>query len=548
MTKKSKHIRQSRYNFKLSLILLLIPLAVGAFTVTAIFNGLYSHSLADLGSSRLETKGWQSASDALIKAQPVYERKFAYHKVEQGQTLEEIAQYFSVDRASLLLNNPGKIVAGTTIKITPVERPLEATAGPNGAIGSAIVTQDDGMLRITNKYKLDHPIVTNLPDLAGYLAPYGAIEQTGPKTFRINKAISLDGDIRLDLTNTTVTKLELLSTPDQVTCLCMDGSSVLIDTVEISSIDPNTKKPDIDPSDGRSFVRMKNGRMDILHSKITYLGNGTPSTLTAKAQLSSLQREGGVYGTSWRTSDNQLGSQVVTGWVEDNQFAYNHFGAYSYGVSGMLWRGNHFYKNDIYGLDPHDDSNNALIENNVFESNGRHGFIVSKRCNYNVVRNNTSLNNKFHGFMLHQDSSYNLVEDNIAYGNVDNYVIYASNFNTVRNNLSYIPSTSHVRINEASSNNFVIGNKLYGGIRGIYLYDGVNTTYIANNELKNTGKELQTKGANNTFFGGNILGSIDYDIAPEDNLVFGVSRIDRSVVDIPTNPPLPKGYKPWPRG
>lgn len=533
------------YNIRPSLFLLVLPLLVGALTIGAISTGLYTRNLADAGSERLVTPGWDKARDLLLSKQPDYERKYAFYQIKPGQTIESIAAYFGIKTDDIAALNPkGRLVAGTHIKIPVIQTALTPTSGPNGQLANAIVEQDGNMLRVINKYDgKRQPVITTIPELAAFLAPHNVIEKVGDKTYRINKAFSLDGNIRLDITRASVTKLELRSSPNDITCLCMDESLALIDGVEITSYDPATKQPDKQYTDGRSFVRMKNGRLDVLNSKITYLGNGLRNTLTKQAAASTMQKEGGVYGISWRISDDQLGSEIATGWIENSVFEKNHFGSYTYGASGMVWRGNHFVANDVYGLDPHDDSNNALIENNYFERNGKHGFIVSKRCNYNVIRNNTSDTNKLHGFMLHQDSAYNLIENNISYGNVDNFVIYDSNFNTIRDNVSYNAKSSHVRINKPSGNNFVTGNKLYGGNRGIYLYDEVLNTYIANNTIQGTEKHIQTAGARNTVFFDNIIDALGYDIAKPDRFVFGPNWVETVKYTTPAKPGLPKGYR-----
>lgn len=539
-TKKShKKVKRGglRRNTRPVFIILLLPLLIGLSVATAIVSGLYQRNLADFGSKRLETPNWNQAEATLADAQPDYDRQFAYYKLKDGQTLESVADYFSVNRQKLASLNPGIVTAGTTIKVPPVEKPYEPTTGPNGRLGQAIVVDDRGLIRVTHKYRLRQPIITNLPELNAYLAPYNAMEQTGPTSFRILRPISLDGDIRLDVTPATATKLELVSTPTQVTCLCFDESAALFKDVTVSSYDPTTKQPDKTFADGRSFVRMKNGRMDLLNSKFSYLGNALEEVSDSKASgANPFLQEGGVYGVSWRISKGRLGSQITTGWVEKSTFERNHFGTYTFGASGMLWRDNRFAYNDVYGLDPHDDSNNALIEGNVFENNGKHGFIVSKRCNYNIIRNNIATGNKLHGFMLHQDSAYNVMENNISYGNEDNYVVFASNFNTVRNNKSYAPLSSHIRVNAQSNNTYITGNEMIGGPRGIFLYDRVANTLIADNTIQNIGKNLQTQNAKNTLFARNTIDDLQYDVAEGDSgsMIFGNNTVRNTDSQVPT--------------
>jgi len=527
-------VRKRRFwrNLKPASILLLVPIATGALMVVVLTSGLHSYQLANEAGNRLRTNSWQAAAATMLKAQPDYVRKYAYYQVKPGQTADDVAAYFGVSARGLAKQNPGRILPGTTIKVSPVESPLSPEASTK-TIRKARIVKDGDLIRIQNEYRLGKTIVTNIPELATLLKSYDAIDKTGPKTYRLNRAISVEGDIRVDITSDTVSKLLLTSTPDTLASLVFDESSVLFKDVSVSSLDPATGKPDINSPDGRSFIRMKNGRMDVIGSTISYLGNGLKETLSPKARQSTAQKEGGTYGVSWRVSDDKLGVEIATGWVADSTFEHNHFGAYTFAASGILWRDNRFERNEVYGLDPHDDSNNALIEGNVFDSNGKHGFIVSKRCNYNIIRNNRSIGNKLHGFMLHQDSAFNLIENNDSFGNVDNFVIYESNSNTIRDNRSYVPKSSHIRINSNSHNTFVTGNKLFGGSRGVYLYDGVGTTYVSGNSLNGVDESIQTVGATNTFYGGNTQGLVNYDIAAGDTFIFGVNEIDESVAPIP---------------
>lgn len=533
-----KHKRVSRKrpvwrNIRPMTILLVVPIILFGLTVTVLTTGVRAYILASHGNERLRTDGWQEAAEIMRGVQPDYARKWAYYAIKPGQTVEEVADFFGVDVKQIRQDNPGRLIAGVTVKIRPTAKQLQPVR-PNGRIDRAIIVEDGDLLRVQNEYGLDRPITTDIDGLMDLLRGYKAIERTGPGTYRLNRAISIEGDIRVDLTSPDLSKLELTSTPDVLASLVFDQSSVLIKGISITSVDPSTGKPDLDSPDGRAFVRMKNGRMDVIDSKLSYLGNGLKETLSAKAKVSTAQQEGGTYGFSYRILKGKLGTEISTGWVEGSTFEHNHFGAYSFGASGIMWKDNIFRKNEVYGLDPHDDSNNAMIVGNLFDSNGKHGFIVSKRCNYNVIHDNVSVNNKLHGFMLHQDSAYNLIEDNVSYGNTDNFVIYGSNWNTVKDNVSYSPRSSHIRINSNTSNTFVTGNTMTGGDRGVYLYADVDSTFVADNVFQGFSETIQTAGASNTFFGSNVEEAVNYDIQSGDTVIYGVNKIRSSRVEIPT--------------
>ena len=103
------------------------------------------------------------------------------------------------------------------------------------------------------------------------------------------------------------------------------------------------------------------------------MGNGLPATQNQSKALANNKKvlsEGATYGFSyrvspsgyWARSTRPVGSRT-------RPFKNNHFGGYTFGATGMLWKDNLFAHNDVYGLDPHDDSNNALvIEGNHFLS------------------------------------------------------------------------------------------------------------------------------------------------------------------------------------
>lgn len=538
----NRHKKKPFRHLKPTLIMVTIPLVIGVFAFAFLLSGSFGQALSQLGAKRLETPDWRRAQNVFLEHQPEYQRKFAYYQLQEGQNLAKVSDFFSVPEAKLADINPGTLVAGTTIKLPPPEHPLAETSGPNGSIFSARVEIDGGLIRVNHDYKFA-TAVTDLPELMRFLKPYNAIEKTGERSYRLNRAISLEDNIRLDMTDRTVTKLELRSQPGDVTCLCMDRAAVLIKDVEITSVDPATGKPDTNHEDRRSFIRNKGGRMDILNSSISFLGNGLIK-YADPADKPTLQKEGGTYGVSWRISDDRLGQDVVTGWVEGTDFVRNHFGAYTFGASGMTWRNNYFYKNDVYGLDPHDDSNNALVEYNVFANNGKHGFIVSKRCNYNIIRHNTSYGNKLHGFMLHQDSAYNVIENNVAADNVDNYAIYASDYNTIRNNRSYNAKSNHVRINSGARNSYITGNQLFGSGRGIYLYGGVKNAYVASNNIQGTSEVMATAAAQGVFVGGNTLESLSFDLLPNDWVIFGKNTVSAETPTIPHRWPLPAQFTP----
>ncbi len=519
---------KSKARFKLSLLLLLIPVVTGIGILIFVFSNTYRVGLGRLGADRLITTDWGVADKAFKVHQPTPGRKYAYYRLKEGQNVQNVAAHFSVNPQKLAALNPGTLAAGATVKITPLEAPFQPIKQTNGLLSQARIIEQNGIVRVKNDFKFPK-VVTNMPELVHLLMPYGVFEQTGPKSYRMNKSVSIEENIRIDITGDTVDQLELTSAPHNALCLCFQNSEALIQNTSITSYEPNLKGPDTVQTDERSFVRAyASARMDVISSKVSYLGNGLDIS------TNPVQNEGGTYGISWRIPKGGLGIDLATGWVEGNTFYKNYYGSYSFGASGMVWRKNHYLENDIYGLDPHDDSNNALVEDNIFERNHKHGFIISKRCNYNVIRNNVSFGNKLHGFMIHQDSVYNVIENNVAYDNTDNYVIFASDYNTIRNNRSFNPRGSHIRINAGAVNTYITNNELYGGSRGIYVYGGARNIYVANNRIQQVGQVLATNGAQNVFLADNTIAGLYFKMANNDRIIFGPNQVADTIPALPS--------------
>ena len=110
----------------------------------------------------------------------------------------------------------------------------------------------------------------------------------------------------------------------------------------ITSWDPGRRGPDTTESDGRSYLVAKGGRMDVADAAFTNLGFGT----------------GESSGVAWRGWPGE----PTRGSVVGSQFAHNHFGAFTFEAVDMLWTRNVFAANDVYGFDPHDQSNDRIPE------------------------------------------------------------------------------------------------------------------------------------------------------------------------------------------
>jgi parallel beta-helix repeat protein len=257
------------------------------------------------------------------------------------------------------------------------------------------------------------PAPYTLPELATLFPT--AVDARGTAVL-VSASIEVANGAELVIDETTP-DVRLLSEPDGFAAIIARGGGITIngddrDDVRLSSWNPSGSSADDDPSDGRSFLLTIGGRMDIGNADIGHLGFGTGSSS----------------GVAWRGGHHTPGlpPSPAGGDVMDSEFHHNWFGAYTFEAEKMRWVGNTFADNSAYGFDPHDLSNDFLVEHNVAHGNGRHGFIFSRGCERNVLRDNVAFDNRGHGFMIDDGRSVDAPtaqaarlpsDDNVLIGN-----------------------------------------------------------------------------------------------------------------------------------
>lgn len=460
-----------------------------------------------------------------------------------GDGIGNIAAAYGSDFSTVLLANVAKITNWNRI---PAGLIFSIPAKDTTLTGYARFNYQrfyDDFLSITYDQTTNTIIVAgrgktvNLLNIQNSVGKDLLTEET-PGVWLLKANLYLKSGTTLNLDKNEVTWLKLLSTKDKFTYVRGLNTTIEVNGVKVTSWDTAKNDYDREMQDGRSYILVKDGsRMDILDSDLGYLGYPR-----------ALSPETSPYGVSWRMSTGKLGSTLLTGDIERSKFHNNYFGAYTFGATGMTWRENEFFNNVRYGLDPHDDSNGFLVENNVFHDNGSHGLIFSKRCVENVIRNNISYGNKLHGIMLHQNSNNNLIEGNKLYDNNDGIAIWDSSYNIIRNN-QITNNKRGVRTNDVSIHNLVEKNNISGNSQyGIYTYEKSDENIFRNNTLhdnlvglyiktngneitKNdiqhnkTGIYLLSNVTNNKIFNNKIFYSLEYGI---------YAKIDENVSN-PTN-------------
>jgi poly(beta-D-mannuronate) C5 epimerase len=275
-----------------------------------------------------------------------------------------------------------------------------------------------------------------------------------------------------------VDELRLRSDPSRSVQITADHGTLDIAATKIISWDSAVGEPDRQTSDGRAFIRVRSklgpdgvsaleSRMDVIDSEIAYLGYNASE----------------AYGLAWKVNgftgaNADLFDRVqVRGNIIGSHIHHNYYGVYTFGHQDGVWRDNEVDHNIGYGIDPHDDSDDLVIENNDVHDNGNHGIIASKRCDHLVIRGNRSYRNLGNGIMLHRASDDALVEDNQSYDNGDaGIAIFASHRATIRNNSLLRNAKAGVRLSMGAADNRVIGNQIAdSGKYGFYFYRGSDT-------------------------------------------------------------------------
>ncbi len=430
--------------------------------------------------------------------------KFAYYRLKRGETLESVTRKFNLKSQAViqLVNEPFAVSPGLGFWGQQIKIPFEELRTP---IDRKITSVPTTLQKIT------YDSLTNTINVVGkgsVLTPLKirnalplnqrfVLEETAPMEWILRANLYLDAETTLILTGDEVKKLKLLSEPERAVWIRSENGNILIQETDISSWSEKNNAPDTDNKDGRAYITAKgSGRMDILDSEISYLGSAGGEKRGGLF--------GGSYGVSWKIENGSFRNSLTTGVARRNKIHHNYFGLYSYGATGLEITENEVYENDEYGLDPHDDSNNLLIENNRVHNNGNHGIIISKRCFNNIIRKNVSRDNRLHGIMMDRQSNNNLVVENLTRNNADGIAVYDSYNNYIAGNRIINNSKSGIRLNMHSAENLVWNNVFNENNRGIYLYGGTGKNYFFENKVKNNRAGIVVKDSDLNYFQSNL--------------------------------------------
>jgi parallel beta-helix repeat protein len=308
-----------------------------------------------------------------------------------------------------------------------------------------------------------------LPDVARLVArspqPDWLTEES-EGVWLLRAALAQAAGTHLSIAEPRVKELRMLT--GKMVYLVGVSSKVSVTGVTVTSWRPEGG-PDPKAGIARPFVSYdrKGAVIEATRSRFTHLGgNGTMA-----------------YGVSW--------GRGSTGSAIDSTFDHNYFGAYTNAAVGVVFRGNVFRENDLYGLDPHTNSRRLKIDRNESYRNGKHGIILSEHVVDSTITNNRTYENAANGIMMDDRSDNNVITGNRTWHNGgDGIVLQNSSGTTVRRN-TVAGNRLGVRIGGASLSNTVTENQMINNQRGVEVYNGPPTqaaiaagTTLSSNQLK----------------------------------------------------------------
>jgi parallel beta-helix repeat protein len=328
---------------------------------------------------------------------------------------------------------------------TPPREPFRAAFAANGQVSIVLPTRELA-------YSLSE-VIARFPD---------SLLRVKPETVLLREHLFVGMGARLEIGSSDLRTLLLASDAKGFTSLVGFRGEIALTGNEkqellVRSWDAAANSPDQLLDDGRAYVLVRGGRMDIRYTTLSELGFGLGQTS----------------GVAWKG----YGDEISRGDVLYSRFERNQFGAYTYEAEAMRWLHNRFANNIGYGFDPHDFSNDFVVEHNIANGNGSHGIIFSRGCSNNRIRHNIVFNNRGHGIFI--DDGKVLKNDQPRYAEPvpsnDNLVEY----NAIWNNEVGIAF-------EGGSNNIVSANQLANNATGIRLNDNVSENTFANNTIRDS--------------------------------------------------------------
>jgi parallel beta-helix repeat protein len=205
-----------------------------------------------------------------------------------------------------------------------------------------------------------------------------------------------------------------------------------------------------------------------------------------------------------------------SGLIVDSSFENLYYGFYAFEAENVQLIGNEYRDGIVYGLDPHDRSNNLVMAfNSAYGTRKKHGIIISREVDDSFIIGNLSFDNAGTGVMLDRESRGTVVYANTLIGNKgDGFAALESPCALVSNNRIERNGRTGIKVRNSwdvqIDSNIVRQNKGAGieayvdrledakgsEARNFKLdpYFPVSTLIVVRNQLQENATAIQTRG------------------------------------------------------
>src|SRR5215207_2476839 len=206
------------------------------------------------------------------------------------------------------------------------------------------------------------------------------------KNWILNAGITVNKDAMLNIDSDDVTWLKIVPGEAKPNAIKVDGS-LKVDSVKITSWNPKTNDY-VQFSEAVKFDELQ--YMKELRPYIKINSGATGPTIIQNSELAYMGYScNGCGGVTFNGGENSI--------LKNNEIHHIYKGFYSKEMKHMLIEGNHVYRNDKYGIDPHTETHNMTIRNNTVYDNGNSGIICSLDCYNIMIEGNEIYNNGNNG-------------------------------------------------------------------------------------------------------------------------------------------------------
>ncbi|XVQ10656.1 right-handed parallel beta-helix repeat-containing protein [Spirillospora sp. CA-255316] len=351
--------------------------------------------------------------------------------------------------------------------------------------------------------------------------------------------------------------IRMRSVPGQFTSIVSSGASVRINgsaqnPVRFLSWNDDTRQPDTQVSDGRSYIRAIGGEFSMKYTEVSHLGfwsgrtgglalTGTdrPDSAAERVQAATPARRiqlpnGGQDTNSGTREEIQVGAapggtgatfyvpqaNLVSGSIDNVRVNGNAYGLFVTASNQAQITNNVIRDSLVHGLLLHRFAKNAVIENTTVSRSRGDGFVLSRGTEGVRVTNCTSERNGGNGYTLNGQPladgasasgesitafGGNLISGSTARDNKRYGVELLGGDNTAVQNNRIIGGDMGVVVREKATRMQISGNQVSSPSRqGIVLRDGVSGASVAGNVISGTETALYLRDSTGAVTGNTV--------------------------------------------